>query len=67
MSKTKTFKKDLVDGMNVMMNRIINIENVLTSYIEMEDKTEELKKRLTDEHQQREYKRSGRSSKTRKK
>ena len=54
MSKTKTFKKDLVDGMNVMMNRIINIENVLTSYIEMEDKTEELKKRLTDEHQQRE-------------
>ncbi len=67
MSKTKIFKRDLVDGMNVMMGRIINIENVLTSYIEMEDKTEELKKRLTDEHQQREHKRSGRSSKTRKK
>ena len=67
MSKTKIFKRDLVDGMNVMMNRIINIENVLTSYIDMEGKTEDIKKRLESEYKQRERKRSRRSSKTSKK
>jgi hypothetical protein len=67
MSKTKTFKRDLVDGMNVMMNRIVQLENVLTSYIDMEGKTEDIKKRLESEYKQRERKRSRRSSKTSKK
>ena len=67
MSKTKTFKKDLVDGMNVMMGRIVQLENVLTSYIDMEGKTEDIKKRLESEYKQREYKRSRRSSKNSKK
>ena len=67
MSKTKIFKRDLVDGMNVMMNRIVQLENVLTLYIDMEGKTEDIKKRLESEYKQREHKRSGRSSKTSKK
>lgn len=67
MSKTKTFKKDLVDGMNVMMSRIIQLENVLTSYIDMEGKTKDIKKRLESEYKQREYKRSRRSPKNSKK
>jgi len=66
-SKTKTFKKDLVDGMNVMMSRIVQLENVLTSYIDMEGKTEDIKKRLESEYKQRERKRSRRSPKTSKK
>ena len=67
MSKTKTFKKDLVDGMNVMMSRIVQLENVLTLYIDMEGKTEDIKKRLESEYKQRERKRSRRSPKTSKK
>ena len=67
MSKTKIFKRDLVDGMNVMMSRIIQLENVLTSYIDMEGKTEDIKKRLESEYKQRERKRSRRSPKTSKK
>ncbi len=67
MSKTKIFKRDLVDGMNVMMNRIVQLENVLTSYIDMEGKTEDIKKRLESEYKQRERKRSRRSPKTSKK
>ena len=67
MSKTKTFKKDLVDGMNVMMGRIVQLENVLTFYIDMEGKTEDIKKRLESEYKQREYKRSRRSPKNSKK
>jgi hypothetical protein len=53
--------------MNVMMNRIVQLENVLTSYIDMEGKTEDIKKRLESEYKQRERKRSRRSSKTSKK
>ena len=53
--------------MNVMMNRIVQLENVLTSYIDMEGKTEDIKKRLESEYKQREYKRSRRSSKNSKK
>ena len=67
MSKTKIFKRDLVDGMNVMMNRIVQLENVLTLYIDMEGKTEDIKKRLESEYKQRERKRSRRSPKTSKK
>ena len=67
MSKTKIFKKDIVSGMNVMMDRIVQIENVLTSYIDMEGKTEDIKKKIESEYKQREYKRSRRSSKASKK
>ena len=67
MSKTKIFKRDLVDGMNLMMNRIVQLENVLTLYIDMEGKTEDIKKRLESEYKQRERKRSRRSPKTIKK
>ena len=67
MSKTKIFKRDIVDGMNMMMDRIVQLENVLTSYIDMEGKTKNLKQRLESEYKQREHKRSGRSSKTSKK
>ena len=67
MSKTKIFKKDIVSGMNVMMDRIVQIENVLTSYIDMEGKTEDIKKKIESEYKQRERKRSRRSSKASKK
>ena len=62
MSKTKVFKRNIIEGMEMLMGRVMQLEDVLSSYIEMEGKTEEIKKRLEHEYQQREYKRSRRNS-----